>query len=175
MPAGSDLTEALKANPVAKLLTQIEQNTRSEKTAVLYKTRQNLGANKVSIIQCMVTGRVWQVSIHTCQVASPTHYPLVRPDPWYKCVNQVINSTALSMVLCLIWKHALFTGQYSSVQTKNTNYYRIRPQLTPFYQWKEENNKTWPMHDKFLPCVWWLVTQPISSTVLKAMGFKIFG
>lgn len=42
-----DLMEALKANPVAKLLTQIEQNTRSERTAVLYKTRQELGANKV--------------------------------------------------------------------------------------------------------------------------------
>ena len=42
-----DYTEALRANPVAKLLTQIEQNTRSERTAVYYKTRQDLGAKKV--------------------------------------------------------------------------------------------------------------------------------
>lgn len=39
--------DQLKANPVARILAQIEQNTRSEKTAVLYKTRQELGADKV--------------------------------------------------------------------------------------------------------------------------------
>ncbi|XP_067944667.1 uncharacterized protein [Watersipora subatra] len=41
--------EAMRANPIAKLLTQIEQNTRSERTAVLYKTRQELGAEKVKV------------------------------------------------------------------------------------------------------------------------------
>lgn len=50
--AATDISEALKANPVARLLAQIEQNTRSEKTAVLYKTRQQLGAKKVSTRSC---------------------------------------------------------------------------------------------------------------------------
>ena len=41
--------QTLNTNPIAKLLAQIEQNTRSERTAVLYKTRQELGQRKVII------------------------------------------------------------------------------------------------------------------------------
>lgn len=48
----ADLMNVLKSNPIVKILTQIEQNTRSEKTAVLYKTRQELGVDKVSSIEC---------------------------------------------------------------------------------------------------------------------------
>jgi len=43
----ADIIEALKRNPVANILRQIEQNTRSEKTAVLYESRKERGANKV--------------------------------------------------------------------------------------------------------------------------------
>lgn len=48
LSAMADVTDSLKSSPIAKILAQIEQNTRSEKTAVLYKTRQELGAGKVS-------------------------------------------------------------------------------------------------------------------------------
>lgn len=49
----ADIAEVLRANPVAKLLTQIEQNTRSDKTAVYYKNRQDLGAKRVSLRFCL--------------------------------------------------------------------------------------------------------------------------
>ncbi|KAF6016580.1 hypothetical protein EB796_025111 [Bugula neritina] len=45
----ADIIEALKRNPVANILRQIEQNTRSEKTAVLYESRKERGANKVQV------------------------------------------------------------------------------------------------------------------------------